>query len=98
MQFIIRAIDGANMLDRRMEVRPRHLENMAKVNGKVICADGLLDEEGKMKGSVMIMDFDSQKLLDEYLKSEPYIIEKVWETVVVERMNVVIVDGKKTGK
>ena len=44
MQYIIRAYDGENMLQRRMEVRPRHLENMAKVNGKVICAGGLLDE------------------------------------------------------
>ena len=46
MQYIIRAYDGENMLNKRMEVRPRHLENMAKVNGKVICAGGLLDEEG----------------------------------------------------
>ena len=31
MQFIIRAYDGAGMLDKRMEVRPQHLEGMAKV-------------------------------------------------------------------
>lgn len=98
MQFAIRAYDGENMLEKRMEVRPRHLENMAKVNGKVLCAGGLLDENGKMKGSLLIMDFDSRALLDEYLNSEPYITEKVWEKVVVEPMNVVILDGKKVGK
>ena len=75
MQFAIRAYDGENMLEKRMEVRPRHLENMAKVNGKVLCAGGLLDENGKMKGSLLIMDFDSRALLDEYLNSEPYITE-----------------------
>ena len=64
----------------------------------MICAGGILDEEGKMAGSVMILDFDSKELLDEYLKSEPYIQEHVWETVEVERMNVVIVNGEKTGK
>ena len=31
MQFIIKAYDGANMLDKRMEVRPQHLEGMAKL-------------------------------------------------------------------
>ncbi len=98
MQFAIRAYDGENMLEKRMEVRPRHLENMAKVNGKVLCAGGLLDENGKMKGSLLIMDFDSRALLDEYLNSELYITEKVWEKVVVEPMNVVILDGKKVGK
>ena len=49
MQYMIRAYDGEGMLQKRMEVRPRHLENMAQVKGKVICAGGLLDEEGRMK-------------------------------------------------
>ena len=98
MQYIITAYDGADMLERRMAVRPRHLENMALVKGKVICAGGLLDDEGKMKGSVLVMEFESKKFLDEYLESEPYIIEKVWERVEVEPMNVVIVNGEKVGK
>ena len=98
MQFVIKACDGENMLAKRMEVRPRHLENMSKVNGKIICAGGLLDDEGKMKGSVMIMDFASKSLLDEYLASEPYIVEGVWEKVEVEPINVVIVNGEKVGK
>ena len=48
MQFIIRAYDGDNVLERRMAVRPLHLENMKRVDGKVICAGGLLDGDGKM--------------------------------------------------
>ncbi len=98
MQFIITACDGENMLEKRMAVRPRHLENMSRINGRVICAGGLLDEEGKMKGSVMIMDFDSRDQLDQYLASEPYILENVWEKVDVKPLNVVIVNGEKVGK
>ena len=98
MQYIVKAYDGENMLGKRMEVRPRHLENMSGIRGKVICAGGLLDESGKMKGSVLILDFESREYLDEYLKSEPYITEKVWERVEVEPMNVVIVNGEKVGK
>ena len=97
MQFIVTAYDGANMLEKRLAVRPRHLENMANVKGKVICAGGLLDDVGKMKGSVMILDFDSREDLEAYLASEPYIIEKVWEKVDVEPINVVIVNGEKVG-
>ena len=97
MQYMIKAYDGKNMLERRLAVRPCHLENMAKVPGKVICAGGLLDEEGKMKGSVLIIDFESKELLQQYLDSEPYIKERVWENVEVEPMNVVIVNGEKAG-
>ena len=95
MQVMIKAYDGAGMLEKRMEVRPRHLENIAKVKGKVLCAGGLLDNEGKMKGSVLIMEFESWHLLDEYLNTEPYIVEKVWKKVEVESMNVVILNGEK---
>ena len=98
MQYLITAYDGANMLEKRMAVRPRHIENMAKVDGEVICAGGLLDENGKMKGSVLILDFDSKERLDEYLADEPYIVEHVWEKITVEPMNVVIVNGEKVGK
>ncbi len=98
MQFVITAHDGENMLERRLAVRVRHLENMTKVKGKVLCAGGLLDEEGKMKGSVLVIDFESRELLDEYLETEPYITEHVWETVEVERMNVVILNDEKVGK
>ncbi len=95
MQFVITAHDGKNMLEKRMEVRPRHLENMARIRSSVICAGGLLDEDGRMKGSVLVLDFDSRAQLDEYLASEPYILEKVWEDVAVERMNVVIPAAEK---
>lgn len=98
MQFVITAYDGENMLDRRMEVRPRHLANLSAIPGKVVCAGGLLDESGRMKGSVMILDFGSREDLDAYLASEPYIAEGVWTDVRVEAMNVVIVNGEKVGK
>ncbi len=98
MQFLITAHDRKNMLEKRMAVRPRHLENMARINGKVVCAGGILDEDGKMAGSVLILDFTSRELLDEYLAGEPYLTEKVWEDVRAEPMNVVIVNGEKVGR
>ena len=95
MQFLIKAYDGPNMLEKRMEVRPRHLEGMSRLNEHIICAGGLLDEEGKMKGSALIMNFDSRAELDTYLAAEPYVIEKVWQKIEVEPMNVVIANGRK---
>ena len=98
MQFIVKAYDGDGMLDKRMAVRPRHLEGMKKLGRQIICAGGLLDEEGKMKGSVMVIDFATRELLEEYLKSEPYIQANVWADVKAEPMNVVILNGEKVGK
>lgn len=76
MQFLIIAYDGVGQLSKRMEVRPRHLEGMQRLDDHIISAGGLLDEDGKMKGSALILDFDSRAELDEYLANEPYAGEK----------------------
>ena len=85
-------------MEKRLAVRANHIENILKINGKVLCAGGLLDEEGKMKGSALVMEFANREELDDYLAHEPYITAGVWEKVTVERMNVVIFDNEKVGK
>ena len=98
MQFMIKAYDGEDMLEKRMAVRPRHLEGMKRLGKQIICAGGLLDDEGQMKGSALVLDFPDRAALDEYLASEPYVVEGVWEKIEIEPMNVVLVKGKKTEK
>ena len=95
MQFIIKAYDGEGMLEKRMAVRPRHLEGMDKLGKQIICAGGLLDDEGKMKGSALVLEFPDRAALDEYLKNEPYVTEGVWQKIEVDTMNVVLVNGEK---
>ncbi len=95
MQFIVKAYDGEGMLEKRMAVRPRHLEGMKALGKQVICAGGLLDEAGKMKGSALIMEFPDRAALDGYLAAEPYVTEGVWQKVEIETMNVVLVNGEK---
>ncbi len=95
MQFLIKAYDGEGMLDKRMEVRLRHLEGMAKLGKRIIVAGGLLDDEGRMKGSALVMEFPDRAALDEYLANEPYAAEGVWRKIEVETMNVVLVNGEK---
>ena len=89
-QFVVRAYDGEGMLEKRLEVRPRHLESIKRIREHVVCAGGLLNDEGKIKGSLLVMEFESRQELDDYLANEPYVQEHVWERIEVERMNVVI--------
>ena len=98
MQFLINAYDGDNMLEKRMEIRPRHLENIDRLGKHVVFAGGRLNDDGNPVGSVMIMEFETKDELDEYLKTEPYIEAKVWDRVDVEPFNVVILGGEKVGK
>ena len=83
MQFIVKAYDGKNMLEKRMAVRPRHLEGMKALGKQIICAGGLLDEEGRMKGSALVMEFEDRAALEAYLGAEPCVTEVGWEEIEV---------------
>ena len=95
MQFLVKAYDGEGMLEKRMEVRPRHLESMKALGAHIICAGGLLDDAGKMKGSALVVDFPDRDALNAYLEQEPYVTEGVWQKIEVETVNVVLVNGEK---
>ena len=95
MQFLVKAYDGPDMLGKRMEVRPSHLEGMKALGKQIICAGGLLDEEGKMKGSALVMEFPDRAALDAYLAGEPYVVGGIWQKIEVEVMNVVLVNGER---
>ena len=78
-----------------MKVRPLHLEGMERLKKHLICAGGLLDDAGNLKGSVLVMEFQNRKEVDEYLASEIYVTEHVWEKITVEQMNVVYAQGER---
>ena len=88
MQFVLTAYDGndSDALDRRMAVREVHFENIRKLreSGNFIWGGAILDDNGVMKGSVVVYDFPSRKELDDMLEKEPYILGGVWEKITIE--------------
>lgn len=93
MQFAVIAHDykDDNALERRMSVREKHLKNAGKLfeEGKLLFASALLDEDGKMNGSIMFAEFPSEKeLKKEWLDQEVYITGKVWEKVTIRKAKV----------
>lgn len=91
-QYLITAYDGTdeNAFERRMNVRPFHLEGAKKLkeNGNFIIGGAMLNEEGKMIGSTMILQFESPLELQNWMDNEPYIAQKVWEKIDVKSFRV----------
>lgn len=87
MQFLVQAKDYTDekALERRMAAREAHLSlvEKKKAQGKHLLGAALLDGDGKMIGSVMIVDYPDREAVDEWLKMEPYMTEKVWASVEV---------------
>ncbi|MCJ7449961.1 MAG: YciI family protein [Bacteroidales bacterium] len=87
MQFILIAYDGTEpgALDRRMRSRPEHLEKISNVKkaGEFLFGGAILSDAGQMIGSVILYDVPDRAALDELLKNEPYIYNKVWEKIEI---------------
>lgn len=88
MHYVVHAYDHTDSaaLDRRMAARPAHFEyvRQLKERGEFILGGALLDPDGKMIGSMLLLNLESQARLDDYLQNDPYIVQGVWETIDVK--------------
>ena len=78
-------------LDRRMAAREAHLSMAGEMHekGKWLYAAAILNDEGKMAGSVIICEFESMDALKtKWLEKEPYVLGKVWEKIEITRAQV----------
>ncbi len=99
MQFILLAYDGTDpaATDRRMKVRPEHLEKIKelKISGEFLFGGAILNDEGKMIGSMIIYECPDRATLDEILKKEPYITGGVWKKIEIQPFRHAKIDQEK---
>ena len=91
-QYLITAYDytDEDALQRRMNVRPHHLDGAKelKANGNYITGGAILNEDGKMIGSTMILQFETEEGLEVWKQNEIYITGKIWESFDVNPFRV----------
>ncbi len=92
MQYLVIGRDYKDKaaLARRLKARPAHLElgESLRQNGSLWYGAAIWDTHNQMTGSILIVDFSSEKALHDWLDVEPYVTEKVWESVEIEKCNV----------
>jgi uncharacterized protein YciI len=92
MQFLIIGKDGTdeNAMQRRLAVREVHIQlgNKTRESGEYWYGSALLDDSGKMIGSMTVMDFPSEKELNDWLSKEPYVTGNVWQNIEVMKCNI----------
>jgi uncharacterized protein YciI len=91
-QYIVYAWDGADeqALERRMNARPAHFNNSRRIkaNDNFIIGGAILNDEGNMIGSVMVVQFETKEELQQWVDTEPYITGKVWEKIDIRPFKV----------
>jgi uncharacterized protein len=95
IQFVIEALDHTDDegLSRRMAVRDKHLAGAAALrhSGNYILGGAKIDDAGKMIGSTMVLQFETEADFKAYFDQEPYVIGNVWGKIDVFKFRVAAV-------
>ena len=96
MQFVVTAMDYTDddAINRRMTHREAHLAGVKKLisQGRFLSGGAILDDNEKMIGSTLHLDFPDHESLLEHLHADPYIDGKVWENIDVKAARFVPLD------
>jgi uncharacterized protein len=87
MNFVVTALDykDEGALARRLANRDAHLAGVRALvsKGQFLSGGAILNDEGKMIGSTLHVDFADQASLEAHLQQDPYVAGKVWETIEI---------------
>jgi uncharacterized protein YciI len=83
MLFVITAFDWPGALERRLQVRPAHLEYLAGRAGRIKVGGPLLNDNDQPIGSLLIIEADDRAAADAFAAGDPYRIEGVFERVEI---------------
>ena len=87
MSFLVIARDGTDdaALERRMAARPAHFARVAPEagSGVLLMGGALTDAEGRMTGSMLVLDLPDEAAVRRWLAEDPYSLGDVWREVEV---------------
>ncbi len=87
-QYLVIAHDGTDTeaAQRRDDVRDAHLAYAAKhqESGNLHVGGAILNDEGKMIGSSVIVEFANKEDLNTWLDNDPYVTGKVWQDIEIK--------------
>lgn len=93
MQFVVTAMDftDPDALDRRLEHRDAHLAGVQELiaDGRFLSGGAILDDDGRMVGSTLHLDFPDRAALEEHLAGDPYVSGRVWESIDIKACKLV---------
>jgi uncharacterized protein len=87
MQFVVHAIDKADILVTRAKFYRQHrihLDEAGKHGIAVLTAGTLVADDGETPiGSLFVVDAEDRTTLDAFTSGDPYYINGVWETLEI---------------
>ncbi len=79
--FVLSCIDRPDSLERRMAAREAHLAYVAEHRDMVRLAGPYLDDEGRMAGSLFVIEAADRAAVEAFSAADPYVLVDLFERV-----------------
>ncbi len=89
MRFVIHALDTPGSLELRQATRPAHLEYLADVDVDVVVGGPLVDDNGDMCGSCLIVDAADRAAVQAFVDGDPYRAAGLFATVSIHEFTTI---------
>ena len=83
MLFAIYALDKEDSIQLRMDTRESHLSYLA--NSPLVFAGPLLDDQGNMCGSLIVLEMEDISQVKNFTDNDPYVIAGLFKNVEIRR-------------
>ena len=88
MHFVIHALDRPDAGDLRLSIREHHVDYLAGFN--VVFGGPLLDDEGEMCGSLIVVDMPDRTAVDALVAGDPYVKAGLFGQVTIRGLRPVL--------
>jgi len=82
MHFVLYCLDKPDSLKVRLDARERHLSFVAET-GVVRIGGPLLNDDGEMIGSLIVIEVDSRPAAEAWAKNDPYAQAGLFDSVSI---------------
>lgn len=84
MLFAMIAQDKAGTTDKRLAVRPVHLQHLDSLGQQLRLAGALLDAEGTPEGSLVVVEAETLEAATAIFNADPFVSEGIFETIEIK--------------
>jgi len=79
MLYALVAHDKADGFEARTAARPDHLKHLEALGDTLVLAGPYLDEQGRMTGSIMVVEAETQAEAEALFAKDPFMVQGVFE-------------------
>lgn len=90
MAFILICEDKKNSLEIRIKTRKKHLSYLSSFKKNIILAGPIEKKDLNPKGSIIILDFEEKKKVEEFLKNDPYTLANLFKKIKIIKFKKVL--------